>query len=56
VGSVAWATFVFMLGEYLLGWMLPGHAIEGWVVAGFGLWIGLFAVLPAAWVLRGRRE
>ena len=56
VGSVAWATFVFMLGEYLLGWMLPGHAIEGWVVAGFGLWIGLLAVLPAAWVLRGRRE
>ena len=59
LGSVAWATFVFMLGEYLLGWMLPGRAVEGWVVAGFGLWIVLFAVLPAAWVrrvLRGRRE
>jgi hypothetical protein len=55
VGSVAWATFVLMLFEYLLGWMLPGRAAEGWVVAGFGLWIVLFAVLPATWVLRGRR-
>ncbi len=55
VGSVAWATFVLMLFEYLLGWMLPGRAAEGWVVAGFGLWIVLFAALPAAWVLRGRR-
>jgi len=59
LGSVAWGTFAFMLCEYLLGWMLPGRAVEGWVVAGFGLWIVLFAVLPAAWVrrvLRGRRE
>lgn len=59
VGSVAWATFVLMLCEYLLGWMLPGHAVEGWVVAGFGLWIVLFGILPAAWVLRvlrGPRE
>jgi hypothetical protein len=59
VGTVAWATFVFMLGEYLWGWMLPGHAVEGWVVAGFGLWIMLLGVLPAAWVrqvLRGRWE
>jgi hypothetical protein len=55
VGSVAWATFAFMLCEYLLGWLLPGHAVEGWVVAGFGLWLGLFGVLPAAWILRGRR-
>ena len=54
--SVAWATFVFMLCEYLLGYMLPGRAVEGWVVTGFGLWIGLFAVLPMCWVLRGRRE
>jgi hypothetical protein len=37
--------------------MLPGRAVEGWVVAGFGLWVVLFGVLPAAWVvLRGRRE
>ncbi|HSY36971.1 MAG TPA: hypothetical protein VK814_14540 [Acidobacteriaceae bacterium] len=60
LGSVAWATFVLMLCEYLLGWMLPGRAVEGWVVAGFGLWIVLFGVLPACWVLRGvlrgRRE
>jgi hypothetical protein len=60
LGSAAWATFVFMLFEYLLGYMLPGHAVEGWVVAGFGLWIVLFGILPSAWVLRGvlrgRRE
>jgi hypothetical protein len=56
VGSVAWATFVFMLFEYLMGWTRPGYAVEGWVVAGFGSWIVLFGVLPAAWVLRGRRE
>jgi len=55
LGSVAWATFAFMLCEYLLGWLLPGHAVEGWVVAGFGLWIALFSVLPAVWILRGRR-
>ena len=55
LGSVAWATFAFMLCEYLLGWLLPGRAVEGWVVAGFGLWIALFSVLPAVWILRGRR-
>jgi len=55
LGSVAWATFAFMLCEYLLGCLLPGHAVEGWVVAGFGLWIALFSVLPAVWILRGRR-
>jgi hypothetical protein len=55
LGSVAWATFAFMLCEYLLGWLLPGHAVEGWVVAAFGMWIALFSVLPAVWILRGRR-
>lgn len=55
LGSVAWGTFVFMLFEYLAGWTRPEHAVESWVVAGFGLWIVLFGVLPAAWVLRGCR-
>jgi hypothetical protein len=62
LGSAAWGMFVFLLCGYLVGWMVPGHGAEGWVVTGLGLWIGLFAVLPLAWVrqsvevLRGRQS
>jgi hypothetical protein len=55
LGSAMGGMFVFLLCGYLVGWTVPGHAVEGWVVAGFGLWIALFAVLSAAWILRGRR-
>jgi hypothetical protein len=51
VGSGMCGMLVFLLGGYLAGWTVPGHAVEGWVVGGFGLWIALSAVLPAA-VLR----
>ncbi len=49
LGSAIWGMMVFLLCGYVAGWTVPGHAAQGWVVAGFGLWIGLLGVLPATW-------
>jgi len=55
VGSVACGLFVVLLMGYLAGWTVPGRVVEGWVVAGLGMWMGLFAVLPVGWVV-GRKS
>ena len=37
-----------------VGWVVVVR-VEGWVVAGLGMWMGLFAVLPVGWVV-GRKS
>ena len=55
VGSVACGLFGVLLVGYLAGWTVPGRVVEGWVMAGLGMWMGLFAMLPVGWVA-GRKQ
>jgi hypothetical protein len=48
LGCVLWGMFVALLGGVVLGWTPQDPAAGGWVYAGLGLWIALFAVIPAA--------
>jgi hypothetical protein len=52
LGSLVWGLFVFLLGGYLVGWLVPGRTVEDWVLVGFGLWVGMFGVLPVAGFVR----
>ena len=61
LGSVLCGMFVALLGGAVLGWTPQDRAAGGWVYVGLGLWIALFAVVPAAgvrqWVrLRAERR
>jgi hypothetical protein len=54
LGTAVWGVFVLLLCGYLAGWTVPGRDVEGWVLAGFGLWIGMLAMVPVGWVV-GRK-
>lgn len=54
LGSVLCGLFVVMLGGFLSGVSVSNGAGGGWVFAGLGLWIALFAMLPVAWVKQRR--
>ena len=56
LGGVVCGLLVVMLCGFLLGASTADKAGGWWVFAGLGMWIALFAVVPVAGVLRGRRE
>lgn len=51
LGSVLCGMFLLLLADYVLGWTPRDQGPGGWVYAGLGMWIALFAVLPATWLL-----
>jgi hypothetical protein len=52
LGLVMCGLLVVLLAGFLFGTSTSNHAGGGWVFAGLGLWIVLFALLPVAWARR----
>jgi hypothetical protein len=54
LGGVLCGMLMVLLAGFLFGGSTANHAGGGWVFAGLGLWIVLFALLPVAWVRQRR--
>ncbi len=52
LGCVLCGMFALLLADYVLARTPGDQGPGGWVYVGLGMWIVLFAVLPAAWAVR----